>query len=176
MSTVAARTALLDLAGRRARLAFAFWRAVRRFPALLGLSILAMLFTAIGLALLVVPGIIAMIITSAGAKSCIVERTGPWESLRRGAHLTKGNRWRLFGFSLCCFLIALLPSILKFGMALLLAGAGGMLAHLFGALLQIVFQWAVSIYLGFVGAVVYHDLVLLRDGVASEAIADALEH
>lgn len=168
---------LHDLDGRRADLSFAFWRAIRRVPAAIGLGILSSLMILGGTILLVVPGIIAMMIAVTGSVCCIVEKTGPIESLRRGAHLTRGHRWRLFGFGICCVLIGLLPGVVTFAVRLLLGtAAGGVLAHLLGALLQIAVQWGISTWLGIAGAVVYHDLVLRRDGVATAAIADALEH
>jgi hypothetical protein len=53
-----------------------------------------------GLALLVVPGIILMVMWYVAVPVCVVENAGPEQSLRRSAALTKGLRWKVFGIFL----------------------------------------------------------------------------
>lgn len=77
---------------------------VDRFRLVVPYLIAAVLFgimVAIGLVLLIVPGIIAFIVFAFyGFHIVDTGETNPIEALRRSAELTRGHRWHLFGFGL----------------------------------------------------------------------------
>jgi uncharacterized membrane protein len=92
--------AFRDATSRDASLGGAFAFAVARLPALIGVFLLYGLCVTLGLAALIIPGLIAVTIFAVAIPACIVEGLGPLASLSRSAALTKGDRWRVFGFLL----------------------------------------------------------------------------
>jgi uncharacterized membrane protein len=50
--------------------------------------------------LLIVPGLILYTMWFVGFPACVVERLGPWTSLRRSRELTKGYRWKVLALAL----------------------------------------------------------------------------
>lgn len=56
----------------------------------------------IGLAVLVIPGLIALTLFFVVSPVCAIERTGPVAGLKRSVTLTKGYRWAVFGLVLVC--------------------------------------------------------------------------
>lgn len=125
----------------------------------------------------IVPFLILIVRYYVAIAACLVERTGPFKSLKRSASLTSGNRWRLFGL------------ILLVGILLSAAGAaiGGVLGGTLGYVLGITGKIAwlgtgISVirfvlsgfsvgYGAVLGAVVYHDLRVAKEGVDTDRIA-----
>lgn len=83
--------------GRRATLGESFAAAVRVLLPLIGLSILLGLGIALGMVLLIVPGVILILMWSVAAPSLVIERQGVMAAFRRSAELTKGSRWKILG-------------------------------------------------------------------------------
>lgn len=169
---------LADLGGTRPRFGHAFYRGAKRCLALLGIFLLLLIPMAIGIVLLVLPGILVLAFGSIATMVCIVERAGPIESLRRAAYLTRGNRWRLAGLALCGMIIGWIPAgvqVLVKNISLLATPERPLLMTVLGTALIVAFNWALSTVVSLSYTVAYHDLVRLQDGAASEAIADALE-
>jgi len=67
---------------------------VRRFPAMLGTGLLVSLAIAVGLVLLVIPGLYLMVALYPAAVLPVAERLGPWGSIRRARELVRGVWWR----------------------------------------------------------------------------------
>jgi uncharacterized membrane protein len=80
-------------------------------PYLLG-AILYGLIVALGAVLLIVPGLIAMVMFLFYGFFIIDKKVGPVESLKASAALTKGVRWKLFGFTLVLALINIVGALL----------------------------------------------------------------
>ncbi len=80
-------------------------------PYVLG-SILFSVIVAVGLLLLVVPGIIAMIMLGYYGFLIIDKGLGPVEALKASAVLTEGVRWKLLGFSFVLTLLNALGAVL----------------------------------------------------------------
>ena len=57
---------------------------------------------------LIVPAFIAATMIFVATPVCVVERLGPFKSLRRSAALTKGCRWRVFGMMIAMWLIGVI--------------------------------------------------------------------
>ena len=83
-------------------------------------SVLASIAVAVGLVLLIVPGLIAMVLFMFSTFLVIDRGLGPIEALKASMEMTKGNRLPLFGFILLCMLIILI-GVLALGVGLLVA-------------------------------------------------------
>lgn len=114
--------------------------AAPRFPAALGAVVLSSLGIALGLLLLVVPGVWLAVRWYFGAQAAVLDQTSPGASLARSAQLVKGRWWETFG--------ALLLSAVVFGLAGAFAVAvAGLVAEpiLFVALLAVIQAVALSL-------------------------------
>ncbi|HEX8381121.1 MAG TPA: hypothetical protein VF619_11315 [Allosphingosinicella sp.] len=69
------------------------------------LALLSALGFALGLLLLVVPGIMLYVMWSVAAPSLVEERLGPIEAIRRSHYLTRGARWKIFALMLLLVVI-----------------------------------------------------------------------
>jgi len=119
----------------------------------MGLSIQPEYQLNVGLILLIIPGLILYAMWFVAVPACVVERLGPWTSLRRSRDLTKGHRWKLCG-------LALLPIIPSLGITFGLATAAGPVVG------PIIGWFCTGIWAAFaavVGAVTYHDLRVNKD-------------
>lgn len=139
----------------------------RLFP-VLGVAILVAIFTGLAALLLIVPAFIVMTMLFVAMPACIVEQSGPMQSLRRSRELTKGHRWAIFGL---WFLVAIV------------VGIGSELAQLFtylgGAVLSLLLSLIWGALSGAFNAimvvVVYHDLRVAKEGVDTDKIASVFD-
>jgi hypothetical protein len=156
--------AFQDMRGRPVRLAESLNVVLRRFLPLVGFGFVAIFLIWLGLFLLIIPGLILYTMWFVGLQACVVERLGPWTSLRRSRELTKGHRWKIFGLALLLIITSLASSLIGFG----LTAVAGPIAGLIGKLI-----WK-GVWLAFatvVGAVTYHDLRVIKEGMDIEQIA-----
>jgi hypothetical protein len=129
-----------------------------RFLPLLGLLICMVIVTVAGFLLLIVPGLIALSIFFASVPACVVERLGPFRSMRRSASLTKGYRRRIFGLLLLLGTgSGIVSTVLTLALATLGFGASSAGLWISEALF--------AAYSAVVGVVVYHDLRVAKEGV-----------
>ena len=82
---------------------------------LIGAGILAGIGIAIGLILLIVPGLFLLTIWAVIAPVIVIERTGVFGSFGRSQQLVKGNGWQVFGVILIIFLGTLIVSAILQG-------------------------------------------------------------
>lgn len=117
---VAAQTGLVHLAMcAQQRRAFSFGESMltglRLFLPILGLSILVSLGTALGLILLIVPGLILMVMWCVAIPARIHDGPGVTAAMEESSSLTKGVRWPVFAVLLVAgiglWLLSLLGSI-----------------------------------------------------------------
>ena len=80
----------------------------RPFWKFLGTTILLALAVAVGLVLLIVPGIIFGLMFMFATFVVIERGLGPIDALSESHRLTRGHKWRLFGFLLLLLLVNLL--------------------------------------------------------------------
>jgi uncharacterized membrane protein len=66
---------------------------------LIGLAIITATGIALGMILLIVPGIILALMWSVAVPALVVERVGVFEALGRSNALTKGAKWKIFGLA-----------------------------------------------------------------------------
>jgi|SRR5215469_4511140 len=119
-----------------------------------------------GLPILVVtiPGLILYTMWFVGLPACLVERLGPWTSLRRSRKLTTGYRWKVIA-------LALLLPVVDAGrskvIAPVLTDLAGPIAGLTG---QLIWTGVTVAFTGIVFAVTYYDLRVIKEGVDIEQI------
>ncbi len=156
-----------ELRGNRASIGQSIrWVLGLLFP-IIGVAIVATLGVFAGMLLFVVPGFILLAMWWVAVPAAVVERTGVVESLRRSARLTSGHRWRLFGIFI---LIGVAQSVLDI-LANLLFGD----LEILGSVISSAIFVAVTAVYAVVGAVCYHDLRVLVDGVDADEIARVFE-
>jgi hypothetical protein len=160
--------AFQDMRGRGVRIGDSIRWGISRFFPLLGLSILAALGIMAGMVALIIPGLILMVMWFVAVPACVVEKTGPVESLSRSSELTKGNRWKVLG------------ALLIVGIAL--AIIGNIIQAVSMAAGPLVFLVALAIWQGIAQAfnavfvvVMYHDLRVVKEGVDVERIASVFD-
>src|SRR5262245_39267652 len=95
---VVIHAALQDMRRRPVRLVESLNVALRSFWPLIGLA-LASLLIIVGLALLIVPGLVLSTLWFVVLPVCMVEQLGPRASLRRSVELTRGHRWKVLGLT-----------------------------------------------------------------------------
>ena len=131
----------------------------------MGLSIQPEYLQNVGLILLIIPGLILYAMWFVAVPACVVERLGPWTSLRRSRNLTKGHRWKLYGLAL----LLIVPSLgINFG-----------LATAAGPIVEPIIDWFSSgicaAFAAVVGAVTYHDLRVVKEGIDIDQITDVFD-
>ncbi|MBA3717777.1 MAG: hypothetical protein H0W87_06085 [Actinobacteria bacterium] len=82
-----------------------FSRVWPRVWPLLGASILAGLGIAVGLALLIVPGLILLTWWALLAPAVVLEKRDVFDSFRRSRELVRGNAWSVFGVLIITYLL-----------------------------------------------------------------------
>src|SRR6202011_6025450 len=81
------------LSGRESRFVESSVRALRHSFRVLVAALLVALIFALGILLLVVPGLIALTVLAVVVPVCVMEDVRPLESLSRSSALTAGSRW-----------------------------------------------------------------------------------
>ena len=164
VQTIIYHAAFQDMLARPIRFNDSLAYALRRFLPVLGTMICMGVAIGFGCVLLLVPGIILAIVLAVAVPASVVEQSGPFASLARSSELTKGNRWQIFGIGL----VLVVASIASSGVAVV---CRLVLGAVLGGLLGLAAQILVSAYFSVVGAVLYHDLRVAKEGVDTGRIA-----
>lgn len=118
---------------------------------LIGASIVVGIGIAVGLILLIIPGLFLMTIWAVVAPVIVIEREGVFASLSRSRQLVEGNGWNVFGLIVILFL-------LMFVVVAVLAGIGAAVGAWLGALLALVGSVLIAPVAGLAIAVLYFEL------------------
>lgn len=95
-----------ELSGNHASLGTSVTKGLSRlFPVLL-IALLLIIGVAIGLVLIVVPGVILYCMWYVTIPAAVLERPGIFGAFSRSAALTKGHRWEIFGIIVVMWLIS----------------------------------------------------------------------
>jgi hypothetical protein len=147
---------------------------IKRMLPVLGVSIVAGLAIVAGLIALIVPGIIIACMLYVAVPVAVVERPGVGGSLKRSHELTKGYKLQIFG-------ILLVIKVIEFIVYFVLQNAfvsstdpkmGDIKIYFWAVLgLSIVFAAMQAA----INGVVYHDLRVAKEGVATEDLARVFE-
>jgi hypothetical protein len=118
-------------------------------PAILSLIAFGILFgigVAIGLILIIVPGLILITFWSVGAPAIVAEGVGPLEAFGRSWRLVRGNAWSVFGALLVILIIVIAIGIVLGIIATPIGNGATVVASIIsGAITAPIFALAVSV-------------------------------
>jgi hypothetical protein len=161
--------AFQDMGGRRVSLSESFRAALGRWLPLIGLAIVMGLGIALGVLLLIVPGIILMTMWYVANPACIVERLGVSASMARSSALTKGHRWQVLGMiALIGIASAVMGAVVKG--ALGLTGSTGLAIS--GSL---AWNALAGAFAAIFVVVLYHDLRVAKEGIDTRQLVAVFE-
>jgi hypothetical protein len=131
--------------GRKVSIGEALTRLKGRFGGLIGVGLLVVLLTAVGLLGVVIGAIYVGVLLALSAPVFVLERSGVTDALRRSRELVTGSWWRVFGILLLGALVAIIIAaiiVVPFTVAAgassgLFSGGGGMSSLSTGALIVI---------------------------------------
>lgn len=135
---------------------------------LIGAGILAGIGIAIGLVLLIIPGLILLTIWSVIAPVIVVERSGAIDAFGRSRAVVKGNGWQVFGVILVVFLITTIVSIV-----LGLIGAGISDTFAMRALFSLIASTITAPIAALAASTIYFNLIALQGAASSDPVTDA---
>jgi len=156
-----------DLNGRKLDLGECLRVGVRRFWPLLGLTIVTGLAVAVGLFLLIVPGLWLMTVWAVVGPVKVVEDVPFGQTFGRSLALTEGNRGRVTGLLLLYGVFLVLLSALSTALDI----AGGVFAAVVTALVQTLN----ALVAASLTAVLYFELRRVREGVGPESLASVFD-
>jgi hypothetical protein len=160
------------LAGKRVSLGGMLAAGVRRVVPLMVVGLLCYVIIVVGMILLVVPGVYFACALMAAAPAVVVERPGVFGAIKRSFALTKGKRFAIFVAFLVLFAVVLGATVFgSFVLPQLTASFSPMLGTLLGLAVNVVFGtlfWVAP-------AVVYHDLRVAKEGIATAQLAAIFE-
>lgn len=154
-----------QLQGRRGSFGDTVATGLRNVLPVVLVSLAVGLLALLGLAVLVIPGLIVMTVYAAAVPAAVVEHLGVGASLNRSATLTKGCRWRVFG-------VLLVTIFLQIGLEMVIELAldfqGNPIASLVVAWLL---SGAISALYAVLATVIYHELRHVKEGSELDEIA-----
>jgi len=122
----------------------------------------------------VIIGIVFMVIFgikwSVTAPACVIERTGPLESLNRSSELTEGYRGQIFGVFLLIGIVVIIFNSVAMYIASAIFGAG-LLGRGFATLLTTI----PFTYINILPAVIYYSLRIRKENLTPESLADIFD-
>lgn len=127
--------------------------------AIILLQIVTGILIAIGLVLLIVPGVILALMWAVAMPSLVVEDKGVFDSMSRSSELTKDNRMRILGVGIVILVAYLVIAIV-----------GGLLVAatpIIGVILLVILGVVLYPYISIIAAVLYYRLVELKEGVVT---------
>jgi len=154
-----------QLQGRRGSFGDTVATGLRKVLPVVLVSLAVGVLALLGLALLVIPGLIVMTVYAVAVPAAVVEHLGVGASLNRSAALTKGCRWRIFG-------VLLVTIALQVGLEIVIELA---LDFQGGAIFSLAVSWLLSGATGALYAVlatvIYHELRRVKEGAELDEIA-----
>jgi MFS family permease len=157
--------AFQDMRGRPVNLVESLMVGLNRFFPIVGLAIVMSVLVALAAIFFIIPGLILLTMWFVGTPACVVERRGPWTSLRRSSQLTKGHRWKIFGLMLVLIIVSALISPL---VGLVFTAIGGTALAFVG---ELIWNGVWGAFYAIAAVVAYHDLRVAKEGVDTEQIA-----
>lgn len=132
-----------------------------KLVAIILLQIVSGVAIAIGLVLVVIPGVILALMWAVALPAMVVEDKGVFDSLGRSSDLTRDNRMRILGVALIVLAAYLVITII-----------GGILvaiAPIVGIIALVILGVLLYPYIAIIGAVLYYRLVALKEGGVATA-------
>ena len=141
-----------------------------RIPAVIGLAICSLVLIALGFALLIIPGLIVATMLFVATPVCVVERLGPFGSMERSAHLTKGHRGKIFGL-----LVLLVVPVVIVGAAIDTTAEIADVSEIVASAGHVVWDATWGAANAVLVIAIYHDLRVAKEGVDTAQIAAVFE-
>ncbi len=160
------------LAGKRVSLGAMVGAGLRRAVPLLVVGVLSYLIVVLGMVLLLVPGIIFACALAVAIPAVVVERPGVFGAIKRSFALTKKKRLAILAIFFLLFLIVFAVNLFAgFVLPALTAAVSPMIGTVLGFVVNAVF----GSFFWVAPAVVYHDLRVAKEGVATAQLAAVFE-
>ena len=140
------------------------------FPVFL-VNLLISFIVMFGMLLLIIPGLVIMVVYAVCAPVAALERTGISETLSRGAQLSKGNRWGIFGI----FLIHLASVLVFYSVIEILPFIAGSAGATLAVILEFIIDVALGSFFAVVWCVTYYDLRTAKEGIDVSKTAAVFE-
>ncbi len=164
-----------DLNGRRSSLGESLGTGLRFVLPVLGAGIVGGVCVALGIVLLIVPGVLIGLAWIVAIPVIVVERTGVFGSFARSAALTRNHRGSIFGLFVVYWLVltvlAALVGVLTVGLGMTASGGRSIAAVIPTAILSGV--------IGLVGATgiasIYYELRNIKEGIGPDALASVFD-
>jgi hypothetical protein len=154
-------------------------RLAGRWPVLLGLAAAVGVLVSIGLAVFLLPGVIAYLVLALAAPVAVMERSGVQASMRRSAQLTHGHRGRILGAVALAMIIGFFVDVLASILASAIFGSvDAVTALVISQSVGVLMAAVTGSFTGAVVAVLYIDVRIRSEGLADSlrmaAAADRL--
>ena len=165
------------LGGRRANLGEVLANSAKFFLPLFAVNLGYSVAVAIGFVLLIVPGVMMALAWCVAAPALIAERTGITQVFGRSAQLTRNHRWSILGLAVIAFVaLMILEGVLfavglRAGVGAVTSAVGSPVGIIVAGIVSGLFQAAAASVI----AVLYAELRSLKDGVASESLAEVFD-
>lgn len=169
LNAMLCRAAIEDLNDRRPQVGECFATAISVLLPLIAIGLVSGIAIAIGLVLLVVPGIYLALGWAVAVPVLVQEREGVFGSLSRSRALTKGSRWRLFAMFLVVLVVLWVLQI-PLGLISLLGASIGP-AAVAPAISAGISATLSSVFSTTIAAVSYIELRRIREGTSIDELA-----
>jgi len=136
---------------------------------LIAMSLLLFVAVSLGLALLLVPGFILLMMWAVITPVLVVERTGVIGSFRRSQFLTKGARWRIFGLLLIVIVVVWLIGLVT---GIVLVTSAAIAPSLAFPISNAILETFTSAFWATLQTSLYISLRNWKEGPQSEQLAD----
>lgn len=170
-----------DLNNQPASVAASLATGLRNFLPLIAVTILFFIAFAVGMVLLVVPGVMIACAWCVAVPSLVADRTGVFGAFSRSAELTRGNRWQIFGLLVIVVVLewlisAIFNAISGVGVIGMSSGnpfeaAERMMSPLF-LILSVIRQTVGAVIGATAAAVIYVELRRAREGEGPQWLAE----
>lgn len=143
-------------------------RSLAVMPRIIAVSVLVTILIGIGFVLLIVPAVIVTLMLFVAVPASVMEG-GVGKALKRSAALTKGFKGQLFGLSI------VLGIPMQAAAVLMMMTVVPQIGPTAGAIVELGMECFFGGIVGACGAVAYHDLRIVKEGVDTESIAAAFD-
>ena len=157
-----------ELRGRAFSAADSIRTVLRRFLPVLGLAICLILAVDLGMALLIIPGIIVNCVFAVSMPACIAERAGVFASMSRSRNLTKGHRWQTFGLVLVVMVGGYALGMISSTVFAPIGQTGILISY---AAVRVI----ISSFNGVLASVCYYELRVAKEGVDIDKLASVFD-
>ena len=161
-------------AGTPPRVREVFARPGPPLATLLGLALVLVVGTSVGLMAFVIPGVLFVLLFGQALPAMIFEGTNIRGSLALSLALTRGNRLKILGVTLILMSLTLVPSFLSYLVSKVAGPGASLLVVLPTIAVTLILLFLLSCLWPLVALIVYQDLRALRDGSAAAPAPEPL--